>query len=358
MGKIVKRIVLTGGPCAGKSSSLELIENYLRKKGYIVYTVQESATELINSGIKPFGEDNFDLVKFQEIILKYQLDKELLIDNVASSFETDKEIVIIYDRGLIDNKAYIGQKTFNRILEEYNLDEIDIIDRYDLVIHLETAAKSEGYTKENNKARSEDKDSAIAMDNKTFEAWRFHKNLVRVKCKEDFEEKQREILGIVDNALSKNVRVQNKYLISDFKFNGDDEEVFYITQYYFDSDDNLEYRLREVKYKNKNYYYYTVQRKMPNGLSNVLLDQRIDIEKFQELLGKNTIKKEVSKIRKYVVINDKKYSIDIFNDGTVLLECVEEIGNIDFGVSFDVTSDDKYLNQNTSINGSRLLLNK
>ena len=47
MGKVVKRIVLTGGPCAGKSSSLNLIQKYLINKGYLVYIVQESATELI-----------------------------------------------------------------------------------------------------------------------------------------------------------------------------------------------------------------------------------------------------------------------------------------------------------------------
>lgn len=44
MGNIVKRIVLTVGPCAGKSSSLELFKGYLVNKGYVVYVVQESAT--------------------------------------------------------------------------------------------------------------------------------------------------------------------------------------------------------------------------------------------------------------------------------------------------------------------------
>lgn len=204
MGNIVKRIVLTGGPCAGKSSSLELIHNYLVGKGYVVYTIQESATELINSGVKPFGENAIDMVKFQEIILKYQLDKERLIDNIVQFLNKDKNVVILYDRGLIDNKAYINQEIFDKLLLKYNLSEMDVLDRYDLVIHLETAAKCNNYTIENNKARSEDKEKAVLMDDKTFDAWKFHKNLVKIKCFDDFEEKQDEIIRICKNVLSKN----------------------------------------------------------------------------------------------------------------------------------------------------------
>lgn len=55
MGKIVGKIVLTGGPCAGKTSALTKVEEELTEKGYKVFIVSESATELIRGGIKPFG---------------------------------------------------------------------------------------------------------------------------------------------------------------------------------------------------------------------------------------------------------------------------------------------------------------
>lgn len=202
MEKIIKKIVLTGGPCAGKSSSLELIKNYLSNSGYLVYIVQESATELINSGIKPFGENSIDLIKFQEIILKYQLDKELLIENVAKTYDTDKDIIIIYDRGIIDYKAYIGRNNFDELLKKYNLSEKDILNKYDLVIHLETAAKSEGYTKENNKARSESRKEAIELDSKIYESWKIHKNLVKIKSNADFKEKQNNIITVIDTYIN------------------------------------------------------------------------------------------------------------------------------------------------------------
>ena len=64
MGQLVGKIVLTGGPCAGKTTALARIEQDLSEKGYHVFVVGESATELIKGGIKPFGEKTLDLVSF------------------------------------------------------------------------------------------------------------------------------------------------------------------------------------------------------------------------------------------------------------------------------------------------------
>lgn len=204
MGKVVKRIVLTGGPCAGKSSSLEHIELYLKKKGYVVYIVNETATELINSGIKPFGDNAVDMVSFQDIIFQYQIQKEVLVDEVCKKFNDDKEIVILYDRSLMDNKAYINQLDFDKLLLKYNLSEEVILNRYDLVIHLESAANGKWYTKENNKARYEDREIAIEMDDKIYDAWSKHDNLIRVINYENFKDKQDKILEICENTLNKN----------------------------------------------------------------------------------------------------------------------------------------------------------
>lgn len=207
MGRVVKRIVLTGGPCAGKSDSLEIVEKFLRDRGYVVYTVQESATELIKSGIKPFGDNAISMVSFQDIIMKYQLYKEKLVNDVSNKFNDDMEIIILYDRGLMDNKAYISEDDFNDLLIKYNLKECDILDRYDLVIHLETAAKGNCYTKENNEARSEDKIKAIEMDNKNYYAWSKHNNLEYVKFYDDFKDKQRELLSFIDKNVCKSKRL-------------------------------------------------------------------------------------------------------------------------------------------------------
>lgn len=198
MGRVVKKIVLTGGPCAGKSSSLDLIKDYLKKKGYVVLIVQESATEFINSGIRPFGDNNLSMVDFQGVLLKYQLEKEQIIEDIAMTFYDDKDIVLIYDRAIIDYKAYINETEFNKLMNKYSLNEKDILNKYDLIVHLETAAKSNAYMTSNNKARSESVDEAIILDNKTYNAWIHHNNLIKVNSYENFIDKQNEIIRIID----------------------------------------------------------------------------------------------------------------------------------------------------------------
>ena len=49
----VKKIVLTGGPCAGKTTALTWINNYFSNRGYNVLFVPETATELISNGVAP-----------------------------------------------------------------------------------------------------------------------------------------------------------------------------------------------------------------------------------------------------------------------------------------------------------------
>ena len=57
MGVLVAKIVLTGGPCAGKTTTISRIEEHLNEKGYHVLVLNECATELIKGGIRPFGEN-------------------------------------------------------------------------------------------------------------------------------------------------------------------------------------------------------------------------------------------------------------------------------------------------------------
>ena len=50
----ISKIVITGGPCAGKTTALSWIQNAFTKKGYRVLFVPETATELISGGVAPW----------------------------------------------------------------------------------------------------------------------------------------------------------------------------------------------------------------------------------------------------------------------------------------------------------------
>ena len=210
---MVKRIVLTGGPCAGKTTVLSKIESFLLKKGYKVFIVKESATELIASGITPH-EDGVGMLNFQKLILLYQYHKEEIYNKALEYINDD--VVIIYDRALLDNRAYINNFQFDLILNELSLeigkkiDEFDILSRYDMVLHLETSAVGKGYNLENNVARYESQNDAILLDVETKNSWCMHDNFHVINSTDNFDDKVSSVINLIDDFISKDIDVKRR----------------------------------------------------------------------------------------------------------------------------------------------------
>lgn len=101
--KIIK-VVLTGGPCAGKTTAMNWIQNFFQKQGYGVLFVPETATELISNGLTPW--DCVTNTEYQKCQMKLQLEKEKVFDKGAEKIKNDK-VLIVCDRGMLDNKAYM-----------------------------------------------------------------------------------------------------------------------------------------------------------------------------------------------------------------------------------------------------------
>ena len=197
MGKLVAKIVLTGGPCAGKTTTITKIEEHLIEKGYHVLVVNECATEMIKGGIRPFGDNKTNVYDFENEILNLQLYKEKRYKDFLSKYPDDTKIIILYDRGSVDIKAYLGEDNYNKMLEENNLDNEDLLNEYDLVIHMTTvAAETENkYSNATNKARFEEAKEAIDLDKRTNEAWSKHKNLKVAPVCDLLEEKINIVIG-------------------------------------------------------------------------------------------------------------------------------------------------------------------
>ena len=89
--KICKKILLTGGTCAGKTESLSFIKEYFSKQGYDVYIVNETATMLILGGITApkVGESNF-----QELLIKMQLETEKIYERAIELSINNKNLII------------------------------------------------------------------------------------------------------------------------------------------------------------------------------------------------------------------------------------------------------------------------
>lgn len=213
--KQVWSFVVTGGPCSGKTTGLSTIEQELSSRGYYVLIVPETATELISTGIRPFG-NSLELLPFQYIVLEKQLSKEELYRKVANMIPSDK-IVIIHDRGIIDNKSYISKEQFEKLLADFSMNEVEARDRYDAVFHLVTAANGaeEFYTLENNAARTETPEQARQLDTVGISNWTGHSHFRIIDNSTNFERKMVRLMNEVYSALGEPtpIEIERKYLI-------------------------------------------------------------------------------------------------------------------------------------------------
>uniref|UniRef100_A0A7R9YGF8 NadR/Ttd14 AAA domain-containing protein n=1 Tax=Pinguiococcus pyrenoidosus TaxID=172671 RepID=A0A7R9YGF8_9STRA len=194
----VFRIALTGGPCGGKSSSLAHFSRALKKKGFAVYAVPEIPTILMMGGCTyPGIEGGRKLIEFESALISLQLQAEDSF--LRCALAEGKPAVIVYDRGLMDIPAYIPRKNWLEILEANSLVEADLIRRYDLVLHLVTAADGaeKFYTTGNNDARTETPEVARMLDKKVQETWSKHPNQHIVGNDGTFSDKLQDATGHV-----------------------------------------------------------------------------------------------------------------------------------------------------------------
>ena len=182
------KIVVTGGPCAGKSSAMSILQEELGRLGYKVLVVAESATEFMMSGAK------YADPKFQRYLIEYQLEKERICEDFARHQEG--KTVIILDRGCLDCKAYMSLDEWAEVLKELHTNEIEIRDSYDAVFHLVSTAKGtiDAYTLDNNAVRNNTKEEAIQLDDAVLDVWATHPHRVVIDNCPKFEDKVKKLM--------------------------------------------------------------------------------------------------------------------------------------------------------------------
>lgn len=204
MGVLKASIVLTGGPCAGKTTTIAKVKEDLENLGYYVLLLNECATELINGGIKPFGDNAISVFDFQNEVMNLQLYKEKRYLDIIEKLPVETKCVLLIDRGIIDSKAYLGEELFTKLLEQNNLKEEELGSNYDMVIHMVTVATEvlNKYNTSTNSARFEDATEAIDLDRRTNEAWINHPNLQVIEATEVIEEKITKVINLIHNYLN------------------------------------------------------------------------------------------------------------------------------------------------------------
>ena len=178
------RVVLTGGPGAGKTAVLELIRQSFCEH---VKVLPEAASIVFGGGF-PREEDLDCKRAAQRAIFFVQRELETTAD-------VHNPTIVLCDRGTLDGLAYwpgpvqdfwsAAQTTLSEQLA-----------RYDAVIHLRTPALELGYNHQN-RLRTESATLAAEIDERIFRAWEGHPRRFVVKSSAEFLDKAAKTIEIL-----------------------------------------------------------------------------------------------------------------------------------------------------------------
>lgn len=360
MTDIVK-IVLTGGPCAGKTAAMACLTGQLVPYGVEVFPVYEQATALMQAGDTPESMGSF---AFHRLLFRNQLAEEEKAAALARQ-STAKKALVLCDRGLLDSRAYVSREEFAAYAGECGLNEATIRNRYDAVFHMVTAAcgAEAHYSCDNNTARSEDLAQARALDQEILSLWVGTQHLRVVDNRGDFADKldrlQQEVLAAL--GIPEPLEIERKFLIA-----YPDLEMLNampacrripITQAYLHTPEEGLFRVRKRGEGEDALYIKTVKHKI-NDMKRIEMESYISKEEYRAYVHRtDCVDGVVSKDRYCFVWQGAYFELDVYpfwNDrATLELELLHEAQPFTLPgfltVLRDVTTEKEYRNKHLAV---------
>ena len=130
----IKRIVLTGGPCAGKTTALVRVIEHFNSLGFKVFCVPEVPTLYSLGGWNYLTPNRQLYFEGERAILETQLAFEDHFQRMAEV--CTKPVLIVCDRGTMDISAYMKPEEWESITRDAGVDPGSLRERYDAVLHL------------------------------------------------------------------------------------------------------------------------------------------------------------------------------------------------------------------------------
>lgn len=176
-----RRVVLTGGPGAGKTALLEMIRQSFCSH---VKVLPEAASVVFGGGFP--REDDLSCRRAAQRAI-YYVQREL-----EATGDSHNPAIVLCDRGTVDGLAYWPEpeEDFWSVLETDLQKELA---RYHAVIHLRTPAQEHGYNHQN-PLRVESALAAAEIDERMARAWASHPRRFIVESSPDFLDKVRRAL--------------------------------------------------------------------------------------------------------------------------------------------------------------------
>lgn len=178
-----RRVVLTGGPGAGKTAVLEVVRKQLCPH---VAVLPEAASIVFGGG---FPRRDPPAARRAAQLAIYHVQAQL--EALAAS--EDSHAVVLCDRGVLDGLAYWpgDAEDFFRAVGQ---PRAALLARYSAVLHLRTPPASGGYNHEN-PLRIETAADAAAVDARIVAAWEGHPRRFFIESTPDFLQKLAQTLA-------------------------------------------------------------------------------------------------------------------------------------------------------------------
>ncbi len=360
--KDIKKIVLTGGPCAGKTTALVKVIEHFSSLGYKVFTIPEVPTMFSQSGMDYLTDNKDFFYEGEKATLEVQLELEDKFQRIAE--RCTEPSMIICDRGAMDISAYMKPEMWEKITASVGTSTSMLRDhRYDAVLHLVSAADGaeKYYTTCNNRQRTEGLTLARELDKKVINAWTGHPHLRVINNHEDFNNKLHRVLNEISNVLGipQPIVEERKYIV---ELTGEIPGVIEseITQPYLVAEPGCEVRLRRRGWQGKYVYVHTTKRRI-SDTEKLETERPINNNLYGSLLQQaDPYRNTISKVRKSFIWKGQYFELDNYFKPVKNLMILETKGiaeqeSVNFPpfikVIKDITGNSKYYNYNIALKG-------
>lgn len=363
--KEIKRIVLTGGPCAGKTTALVRVIEHFSSRGYKVFTLPEVPTMFTQAGMNYLTPNKAFFYEGEKATLEIQLALEDKFLKMAQACE--EQCVIVCDRGTMDISAYMQPEMWERLCNDVGYTTQQLRDdRYDAVLHLVSAADGaeQFYTTSNNASRNEAADEqglAIArmLDKKVIEAWAGHSHLRVINNQEDFNRKLNRVLKEISHVLGlpQPIEEERKYIV---EITGELPDCIEseITQTYLVAEPGAEVRLRRRGWQGKYVNVLTTKTRI-SPTEQLETERQVTSNIYRTMLQQaDPYRHTITKNRKSFIWKGQYFELDTYKDrleGLMILETKGIVNHEDvnfppfLNVKEDITGNTAYYNYNLAL---------
>lgn len=363
--KDIKRIVLTGGPCAGKTSALVRVIEHFSSLGYKVFTIPEVPTMFTQAGMDYLTQNKDFFYEGEKATLEIQMAFEDKFLKMAKA--CTEPAVIICDRGTMDISAYMKPEMWEKITRAAGTSTHELRDtRYDAILHLVSAADGaeQYYTTNNNASRNEPADEqglqiARMLDKKVIEAWAGHPHHRVINNQEDFDRKLNRVIKEIANVLElpQPIEEERKYIV-EITGTLPDSIDSDITQTYLTGEPGSEIRLRRRVFGSKIVNVHTTKKRI-SPTEELVTERQLSNNLYESMLGQaDPYRQTIRKHRKSFIWKGQYFELDTYQEpfqNLVILETKGIASHADvrfppfIRVIEDITGNQKYYNYNLAL---------